>query len=47
MDALIVDKAVPGLTAFVSHTTELQVTCGYLGPGATNINCAERLWGAY
>jgi hypothetical protein len=28
MDALIVDKAIRGLSAFVSHTTELQVICG-------------------
>jgi hypothetical protein len=28
LNALIVDKAIPGLSAFVSHTTELQVTCG-------------------
>jgi hypothetical protein len=28
MDALIVDKAIHGLSAFVSHTTELQAICG-------------------
>ena len=32
MCALIVDKAIPGLTAFVSHT--LDCKCGYSGTGS-------------